>query len=63
MGQASAPHQPEDKNMPKCCIAPYQPPLRTLRELIERRAAGTDDGRIPPEEVPEEAAQVRLPGR
>ena len=47
MGQAWAPHHPEDKIMPKCRIAPYQPPRPTLREVMERRAAG-----IPPKRYP-----------
>ena len=34
--------------MQKCRIEPYQPPRATLRELMEGRAAGTDDEGIPP---------------
>ena len=34
------------------CIVPYQPPRPTIRELMEGRAPGTDDGGIPPAAYP-----------
>ena len=34
--------------MQKTRIEPYQPPCPTIRELMERMAAGTDDGGMAP---------------
>ena len=34
--------------MPKTRIEPYRPPRPTIRELMEGRAAGADDGEYPP---------------
>ena len=34
--------------MPMTRIEPYRPPCPTVRELMERRLAGEDDGGIPP---------------
>ena len=31
-------------------IEPYQPPRPTIRELMEGRPAGEDDGAVPPKE-------------
>ena len=33
--------------MPMTCIEPYGPPRPTIRELIEGRPAGEDDGGVP----------------
>ena len=46
--------------MPMTRIEPYEPPHPTIRELIEGRPEGAEDGGIPPEGVPGEAAHVRL---
>ena len=43
MRQAWTPVQPQNDNMPKSRIKPYRPPRPTFRELMEGRAAGTDD--------------------
>ena len=37
-----------------------RPPRPTIRELMEQRPAGEDDGGVPPEGVSGEAAQVGL---
>ena len=34
--------------MPMTRIEPYLPPRRTIRELMEGRPAGEDDGGVPP---------------
>ena len=34
--------------MPMTRIEPYRPPRPTIRELMEGRAAGEDDGGVPP---------------
>ena len=34
--------------MPLTCIEPYRQPRPTIRELMERRLAGEDDGGVPP---------------
>ena len=34
--------------MPMTCIEPYRPPRPTIRELMEGRPAGADDGEIAP---------------
>ena len=34
--------------MPMTRIEPYQPPRPTIRELMEGRPAGEDDGGVPP---------------
>ena len=46
--------------MPMTRIGPYRPPRPTIRELMEGRPAGEDDGGVPPEGVSGEAAQVGL---
>ena len=34
--------------MPMTCKEPYRPPRPTIRELMEGRPAGADDGGVPP---------------
>ena len=34
--------------MPMTRIGPYRPPRQTIRELMDRRPVGTDDGGVPP---------------
>ena len=34
--------------MPRTRIGPYRPPRPTIRELMEGRPAGEDDGGVPP---------------
>ena len=46
--------------MPMTRMEPYQPPCPTIRELMEGRPAGEDDGGVPPNGVSGEAAQVGL---
>ena len=48
--------------MPMGRIEPYRPPRPTIRELMEGRPAGADEGGILPKGYQGEAAQVR-PGR
>ena len=62
MRQAWAPRHPHNNNMPKTRIQPHQPRHPTIRELMEGRGAGTDDGGIFLKGVPGEDAQVGLPG-
>ena len=35
--------------MPMTRIEPYRPPRPTIREMMEGRPAGADDGGVPPE--------------
>ena len=44
--------------MPLTRIEPYRPPRPTIRELMEGRLEGEDDGGVPPNGVSWEAAQV-----
>ena len=46
--------------MPMTRIELYRPPRPTIRELMEGRPAGEDDGGVPPEGVTGKAAQVGL---
>ena len=39
--------------MPMTRIEPYRPPRATIRELMEGKPAGADDGGIPPKGYPE----------
>ena len=41
-------------------IEPYRPPRPTIRELMEGRPAGEDEGGVPPKGVSGEAALVGL---
>ena len=43
-----APHLAHSDAMPMTLIEPYRLPRPAIRELIEGRPAGTDDGEIPP---------------
>ena len=45
--QSGAPHCIQSDAMPMTCIDPYRPPRPTIRELMEGRPAGEDDGGIP----------------
>ena len=56
--QTGAPHRPQNDTMPMTRIEPYRLPRATIRELMEGRPAGADDGGIPPEGVPGEDAQI-----
>ena len=46
--QTGAPYGPQMDAMPINRIKPYRPPRPTIRELMEGRAAGADDGGIAP---------------
>ena len=46
--QSGAPHRQQSNAMPITHIEPYGPPRPTIRELMEGRPAGVDDGGIPP---------------
>ena len=46
--------------MPMTRIEPYRQPCPTIRELVEGRPAGADDGGVPPKGESGEAAQVGL---
>ena len=52
MRQAWGPRHPQNDNMPKTRIEPYQSPRPTIRELMEGRLAGKDGGGIPPKGYP-----------
>ena len=42
-----APHRAQNDAMPMTRIEPYRPPRPTVRELMEGRSEGADDGGIP----------------
>ena len=58
--QIGAPHRAQSDAMAMTRIEPYRPPRPAIRELMEGRPAGADDGGIPPNGEPGEAAQVGL---
>ena len=43
-----APHRAQRDAVPMTSIEPYWPPRPTIRELMEDKRAGVDDGGIPP---------------
>ena len=47
MRQTVATRHPQINTMPKSRIEPYRPPCPTIRELMDGRPAGADDGGIP----------------
>ena len=55
-----APHRAQSDAMPMTRIESYRPPRPTIRELMEGRLAGADDGGNPSKGVPGEAAQAGL---
>ena len=55
-----APHRAWSGAMPMTRIEPYRPSRPSIRELMEQRSTGADDGGIAPEGESGEAAQVGL---
>ena len=58
--QIGAPHRTQSDAPPMTRIESYRPPRPTIRELMEGRPAGADNGGIPPKGVPGKAAEVGL---